>query len=1478
MGIQNFLDLLQNKKRAQHRKQLATIQAEPNPITRLSLLRSACQDIQQAPEDYLDFGLRYLESFFYPALIPLLTGDDLLSIDKACRLLTQHSGKKGLNVAPLGFQLVELYEKHGSLKQAHDLLAFLYSNPASTQEQKAQSIRMLAQKGAFDKQYISLYVNYLQQVASPTADMLILTQLEGACRADFSTETEQLQRIYAIANALVTASAASSPGLLVTLHSPLQQTLERTQGLYQLRISRELKQALEHFKQAYALDSTDKQSLLGLIITQIQLKQYKDAQNWLQEPRHRPYLQQDEAFRALNDLCLLSDWLQKPLPGPPPCTIAQFEQFRHHPLQPYVENALNAALGRLYLLQGDAHKAFELLFPLVTRRGEQIYYAAWAAMLIGNPQAMVECYTQNVNTNRRWPVALLLLDTDAALAEQQHIQVKQKPKEQIESRISKVIVSRLELIKKTSDITGLLQKDLYTLEERLELYRAKLAEVAHEGNIALFEELVQHPIIQHLPHACQLFWRGLLALRKHDTEQGIRDLHEAAITFQYHRAALFLAVYYVKQHRFKEARPYITQARKIQHDYTTNLLSAYIEARTGSLDTALRQSETLTRYQRADAFYLHGLFSLYRAAQNGTPRQLIEHYRTQAAISWQRALALDPHSTNLPALEKCASFLVYPAKRARDYRQLWELAHELKPPQPWISWHAAVFLLWYGTVQEIAEATLELPALLKITQLEEEPALRIAQTVAARITDGADARQADTLYTLLTQFAGQNPSIQSHSFYSASFCATFLPRYLTANKQRKQALLDEVLRLKKRQTQGNDWLLSLLLAFVLSQHERKGDAISLLNEISSGDSWLDTVCHYLASLLTDPASSAIPESIQHPNTEIQRAFLNTLRVQVGLAQGATEPLYTALRDPERWQELDSETIIAHLPAFSQQAQQPAFVSDIVTRLAQQPLRDEDKAQLARIATALGETSVAVSLWEQVLKANKQEAWQQEYIRLQSFLAVQAYNNGAFLEAAASLRKAGQQISDRKSRAYQQLQEHARSLELQGTTIHLLRFLFPALDIPVDTIGRYNYIAQIIGQSPILYAALFYKRKQQIEQEWQDVLSKYSGEIPFMHTLGILYRESALAQQAKGTTDEQAWTISTALWVLLLCSDSFWSHFAHRSSSAEPAQIEQVRTNMLQSILTHHSTISKKAFSAGDHQQAAAHLRCLTLCLKGKQALLQELKRYHITYAIEVNESRMHQASAQAEDLFESWVASLVAEAEREAENAEAIKKLPEGIRKNYQPALKILHDFLALEIPSKRVLLNALNWYNQWSYDLHLLHGEKVMYDKLQEAKPIADQLHVLCDKKAIYTRENQILATFYNYYGFTHDDPQKAITYLEESIAWCPNYIGTEELLQSARQVVLAQLDQKVTALIKTYHFTEALQEIQDAEPYIQNPKEINILRGIVYAAKAYWCGLRGLHSEARTNINTALQYAPDEEAIQEMKQTIDRLIRYAQ
>lgn len=371
--------------------------------------------------------------------------------------------------------------------------------------------------------------------------------------------------------------------------------------------------------------------------------------------------------------------------------------------------------------------------------------------------------------------------------------------------------------------------------------------------------------------------------------------------------------------------------------------------------------------------------------------------------------------------------------------------------------------------------------------------------------------------------------------------------------------------------------------------------------------------------------------------------------------------------------------------------------------------------------------------------------------------------------------------------------HADRLELQVATSRLLAFLFPDDEPPLDP-GRYRFLDRIVERRPSLRRSLLDDEGSAVGREWAQVLDEHGAHVSLLHGLAILHREAATRSTARGAPDEGYWTVATALLTLLFSTERFWGSFwSGWYWGAEDRDRDDLLDACLRSVLAVHRTLGQKAFAAGRFDEAGLHLRCLDACRSGPDALASMLERRGISCRLPIDGARLARAQEIARRLMDEWCGEVVHEAERAANDADALARLPEGVRQDYGAGIGHLQPLIDLGVPHVAVLRASLRWYNDWCYDLYVKRQLDEIRDVMAAARQVADLLAPLCTPVHGHLPENQALSTHYMIRGFTADGEQALAEY-RQALIWNEANDNAEQLLRDqARNVLVEQLNTAV-------------------------------------------------------------------------------------
>lgn len=463
-----------------------------------------------------------------------------------------------------------------------------------------------------------------------------------------------------------------------------------------------------------------------------------------------------------------------------------------------------------------------------------------------------------------------------------------------------------------------------------------------------------------------------------------------------------------------------------------------------------------------------------------------------------------------------------------------------------------------------------------------------------------------------------------------------------------------------------------------------------------------------------------------------------------------------------------------------------------------------------------------------------------------------------------------------------LQECAGRLELQVATSHLLTHLFPESDEIGGALGRYKFLQRVIERRPKLLQALLDGKRESIQREWSQVLVKHKSDARFLHGLAVMYREQALASEPKGQMDEHQWIFSNTLWISLLSTKEFWDYFSEARFSEhnnrdqtplDPKQENKLFRKAFEGILSLHSTHGRRDFAAGRYEQARVYLHCLDLCRTGGEALAVTLDDYRFSCNLDLDDDRLKHVMDMAGKLIDDWGNTLVRDAEKMTEDAEAIRNLPKGIRKNYGGGIDCLEAFIKLNIPVVRVLRTTLNWYNDWCYDLYVTEDIERIRTLMGPACVVAKQLAPECTKGHGHTPENQALSQHFLLRGFSSDGPEHAIEEYRKALAWNPANDNAQSLLDGSTQETLKKQLKTAIDCMEQGRFTEAYKVLDAVEEQAKDKEQVNEARALVCFRHANDLANDGKFQDALQLAQEAQELQPSHPVIEEFVADIEEL-----
>ncbi len=466
---------------------------------------------------------------------------------------------------------------------------------------------------------------------------------------------------------------------------------------------------------------------------------------------------------------------------------------------------------------------------------------------------------------------------------------------------------------------------------------------------------------------------------------------------------------------------------------------------------------------------------------------------------------------------------------------------------------------------------------------------------------------------------------------------------------------------------------------------------------------------------------------------------------------------------------------------------------------------------------------------------------------------------------------------------EQLEGLADHLENQAATQCLLSFLFPGKAELSGNPGRWQQLAFILAQRPQLRQALLAKEEEAVRRAWSQVLTDYQGDMPFQHTLAVLYRDAARTALHPGSEDGHQVYRSTAMWASLLTSEAFWDYFADsRGVNSLPggdravvptALLDELFREALKSLLIPHSRSAGVAYASGNLAAAAIHFRCLHLC-RSREELAGTLRACDCVTALELDHVRLLALEELAEELLDTIGLNLVKEAEKIVQDPDAIRSLPRGIRKNYAGGTEHLQPFIKLGVPVVRVLRTCLEWYNDWCYDLYITKDFQRIKMLLEPASLVADQLISRSIKARAHLPENQALAQHFLLHGFSCDDPQQATSFYEEALAWNPANENAKSLLAETAQAVLFKQLQTAKECLERRQFQQAYEILDSLENQLEDQDTLRKIRAKVYFEHGQTLAAELRFREALIKAQEAKRWEPNHPVVAEF---LDEMIKLA-
>lgn len=974
---------------------------ESDPAKRRRRFGRVQQELASDPAAFSHLWLPFLDSLLEAPRVRDLSSSDLAKIE----VMGEALSGLDLDLRPtdIWWRLVFAYDARRERQPAENLLTKICLSPTSSNEMKLRCARSLARRGATGKVHLDLYVACLRGITDPAAEKGIFALMARVCNVDFDTDKASLNQAADLARQLEKSRIQVHGG-------------QRAIGLQSLLVKRNFPEAAVQLDKAWQEDRRDEVAQVGLLSALIQQADHDRVAKIKAEAGTLDDSMISGLFHLSASLNWLEDWN---LAGPPPVAAGDLEGRN---LAKFVGTlSLDMALGRLYLLEGNASRASQILTPLADRIPSQPrwhYYVTWAAALAGE-RNLTPHYSRLPQWPGRWSVTCLLWDLDPGLATETGFMTSldEAPSPHLD-----LVKARLSLARGIVPPAGFgYESSAATLEEKLEGLRTVLGYEVFIGNHKGLAQHLASPLFARLPKADQVMWLGLDSLIQGNLSQGRTLLGEAANRLGHPRASLALAAHLLENHTNQLDEPNMLLDRlasRGQHP-KIDLLRAYLYNRKGRSGKTQEILEGLAARKEPKAFFALGDFYLRLAeeARQNKDLEKLRLYRDQAAkafrTAWQEGSEVLPNECEILAI--CAEFLAYPDRCAASLANLSQGLQNLKSDRlpPWAVWTALLSCFNQGGPAEAAAITPSVLKLLDLTEnLDDRLAAWLAQEVARQCSAAKDPATANQLVKLLDCLTGTGTSDEMKRYGRLGITAAWRSGYFNSPEKERRQVLEQVVQLAKLDP-GNGPL-ALLLAAGYLEADRLTEAVAALRAVSREDALAANLCTVIADLLegSTPSVDDLPWTEASDAGEWQAAC-HLLKAAAAFLGTALETGYEEILKGLQVKNVDVNAIF-HLGKFIPQlcalaTKSSAPIAALKEALLQTCLKAEGPSAImaGRCVAVLGDADLACSLWERGLTGQRGQdgAEIKEFINYICHLGVKAHKEGNSLQAAERFRQA-----------------------------------------------------------------------------------------------------------------------------------------------------------------------------------------------------------------------------------------------------------------------------------------------------------------------------------------------------------------------------------------------------------------------------------------------------------------------------------------
>lgn len=452
---------------------------------------------------------------------------------------------------------------------------------------------------------------------------------------------------------------------------------------------------------------------------------------------------------------------------------------------------------------------------------------------------------------------------------------------------------------------------------------------------------------------------------------------------------------------------------------------------------------------------------------------------------------------------------------------------------------------------------------------------------------------------------------------------------------------------------------------------------------------------------------------------------------------------------------------------------------------------------------------------------------------------------------------------------------AKRLELRVATERVLEDVLSNHQYG-EHLDRYTFVHSVIENRPDLRKLLLSEDSSSRVTARQQLFKDLPTDISLLHGLAVVFREKAASLMNTGQRNGRVPTISAALWGLVLSSKAFWKDFCKNREDFDITKQNGFLEKAAESILRPHSAQAGLDYAAKRFESAQVHVKCLNLWRQTPQDVIERLSECNLSFSdsnpllhLGYDKTKIEIMNRIASGMLDNFATILVEEASQLSE--QGLDRLPAGIRKNYDAAIKHLLPFLGFAISESRISHAALCYYSEWCGDLYIKEELTEARKLVAQAEPVANKLALISNKGQGYLPENRILSRHYLLRGFYAEDEDTAIQQYRIALEWDPTNDHAEKLLSErlAGRALKPALDE-----FQRGNHNAALRALDKAES--QNSEstltdtakeailfEIIRTRFHVYIDRAFLHARSNSYDEAANDLKQAMEFAyhPDDQ-----------------